>query len=134
MGVATVYKFHMTLIFQIPGAIYLASFSLLFLPRPSRPATMVSSESPKGLLDDKPSPNEVPIPILQMGATESEDDEDNSEFGGKQERQEIERKLLWKLDCRMSIMIVIYILNYVRLLRPIFSRAFATHSYLRASD
>ena len=37
----------------------------------------------------------------------------DAEFGGKEERRRIERKLLWKLDCRMSIMIVIYILNYV---------------------
>ena len=35
------------------------------------------------------------------------------EFGGSEERRTLERKLLWKLDCRMSIMIIIYILNYV---------------------
>ncbi|PAV20854.1 MFS general substrate transporter [Pyrrhoderma noxium] len=37
----------------------------------------------------------------------------DAEFGGKEERRRVERKLLWKLDCRMSIMIVIYILNYI---------------------
>ena len=34
------------------------------------------------------------------------------EFGGPRERQILERRLLWKLDCRMFILVVIYILNY----------------------
>ena len=34
-------------------------------------------------------------------------------FGGSAERRKLERKLLWKLDCRMAVMVVIYILNYV---------------------
>ena len=38
----------------------------------------------------------------------------DAEFGGPEERRRLERKLLWRLDCRMSIMVVIYILNYVR--------------------
>lgn len=38
-----------------------------------------------------------------------------AEFGGQEARLELERKLLRKLDMRMSILIVIYILNYVRL-------------------
>ncbi|EJD01117.1 MFS general substrate transporter [Fomitiporia mediterranea MF3/22] len=37
----------------------------------------------------------------------------DAEFGGLEERQRLERKLLWKLDCRMSILIIIYILNYI---------------------
>lgn len=45
----------------------------------------------------------------------------DEEFGGTEERTKLERKLLRKLDLRMSILIVIYILNYVcvtpRLLR-----------------
>ena len=40
----------------------------------------------------------------------SRDDED---FGGPEERKRMEKKLLRKLDARMSILIVIYILNYV---------------------
>ncbi|SRR6266702_911033 len=39
----------------------------------------------------------------------------DAEFGGKEARLRLERKLLRKLDMRMSILIVIYILNYVRL-------------------
>ncbi|KAH9927209.1 MFS general substrate transporter [Epithele typhae] len=35
------------------------------------------------------------------------------EFGGHEARQKLEKKLLRKLDARMSILIVIYILNYV---------------------
>lgn len=37
----------------------------------------------------------------------------DDEFGGKEARKALERKLLWKLDLRMSILVVIYILNYV---------------------
>ncbi|KAF9247252.1 major facilitator superfamily domain-containing protein [Melanogaster broomeanus] len=36
-----------------------------------------------------------------------------AEFGGAEARMELERKLLWKIDLRMSILVVIYILNYV---------------------
>lgn len=39
----------------------------------------------------------------------------DEEFGGTEERKKLEKKLLRKLDLRMSILIVIYILNYVRL-------------------
>jgi hypothetical protein len=38
----------------------------------------------------------------------------DAEFGGEEGRKRLEKKLLWKLDLRMSILIVIYILNYVR--------------------
>ena len=38
----------------------------------------------------------------------------DEEFGGHEERKKLEKKLLRKLDARMSILIVIYILNYVR--------------------
>jgi hypothetical protein len=37
----------------------------------------------------------------------------DSEFGGAEARKELEKSLLLKLDARMSILIVIYILNYV---------------------
>lgn len=39
--------------------------------------------------------------------------DDDVEFGGTEARKGIERKLLWKLDLRMSILIVIYILNFI---------------------
>lgn len=38
----------------------------------------------------------------------------DDEFGGHEARKQLEKKLLRKLDLRMSILIVIYILNYVR--------------------
>ena len=38
----------------------------------------------------------------------------DAEFGGHEARKKLEKKLLRKLDARMSILIVIYILNYVR--------------------
>lgn len=38
----------------------------------------------------------------------------DEEFGGTEARKILEKKLLRKLDLRMSILIVIYILNYVR--------------------
>lgn len=36
-------------------------------------------------------------------------------FGDPEERKQLEKKLLRKIDARMSILIVIYILNYVSL-------------------
>ncbi|KAL0950041.1 hypothetical protein HGRIS_010049 [Hohenbuehelia grisea] len=39
--------------------------------------------------------------------------DDDEEFGGPEARRVLERKLLRKLDLRMSILIVIYILNYI---------------------
>ncbi|KAI0035900.1 sugar transporter [Vararia minispora EC-137] len=38
---------------------------------------------------------------------------DDGEFGGPDGRKRLERRLLWKLDIRMSILIFIYILNYI---------------------
>lgn len=40
----------------------------------------------------------------------------DAEFGGTEARQKLEKKLLRKLDLRMSVLIVIYILNYVSVL------------------
>ena len=40
----------------------------------------------------------------------------DADFGGHEARKKLERRLLRKLDLRMSILIVIYILNYVRVL------------------
>ena len=37
----------------------------------------------------------------------------DAEFGGTEARKRLERRLLLKLDARMSILVVIYILNYV---------------------
>ena len=37
----------------------------------------------------------------------------DAEFGGTEARKRLEEKLLLKLDVRMSILVVIYILNYV---------------------
>lgn len=37
----------------------------------------------------------------------------NAEFGGTKARKRLEKRLLAKLDARMSILIVIYILNCV---------------------
>ena len=37
----------------------------------------------------------------------------DAEFGGHEARRKLERRLVRKLDLRMSILIVIYILNYV---------------------
>ena len=37
----------------------------------------------------------------------------DAEFGGPEARKKLEKRFLLKLDLRMSIMVVIYILNYV---------------------
>jgi hypothetical protein len=41
----------------------------------------------------------------------------DDEFGGTEERARMEKSLLRRLDFRISILIVIYILNYVRFIR-----------------
>jgi hypothetical protein len=38
----------------------------------------------------------------------------DAQFGGKEARDALERSLLRKLDIRMGILVLIYILNYVR--------------------
>jgi hypothetical protein len=48
-------------------------------------------------------------------------DDLDAEFGGTEARKLLEKQLLWKLDLRMSILIVIYILNYVRTVRRVLS-------------
>lgn len=41
----------------------------------------------------------------------------DAEFGGTEARKALEKKLLLKIDLRMSILVVIYILNYVSRVR-----------------
>lgn len=43
-----------------------------------------------------------------------ENNDPDAEFGGSEERRKMEKRLVRKLDARMTILIVIYILNYVR--------------------
>jgi hypothetical protein len=50
---------------------------------------------------------------VRGGSTVSADDPD-AEFGGPEARKALEKKLLLKIDLRMSILVVVYILNYVR--------------------
>lgn len=47
------------------------------------------------------------------------------EFGGREARLILERRLLRKLDLRMSILVLIYILNYVRLVTTV--RFYGSH-------
>ncbi|KAI9001386.1 MFS general substrate transporter [Trametes punicea] len=47
------------------------------------------------------------------GRGDVERDDPDAEFGGHEARKKLERRLLRKLDLRMSILVVIYILNYV---------------------
>lgn len=54
----------------------------------------------------------------QSGYRASSADPD-AEFGGTEARRILEKKLLWKVDCRMSVLVLIYILNYVSFLTSI---------------
>ena len=62
-------------------------------------------------------------PLLKRNTTDTAmgiarwdaDDDANAEFGGAEARRELEKELLWKVDKRMSILILIYVLNYVSL-------------------
>ena len=56
-------------------------------------------------------------PISTKAADDDRFTGDDSDFGGTEARKRLERKLLWKLDLRMSILVVIYVLNYVRVLQ-----------------
>ena len=52
--------------------------------------------------------------VLEYHSKDSEAALDqDAEFGGTEARKKLERRLLLKLDIRMFILIVIYILNYV---------------------
>ena len=51
------------------------------------------------------------IQVLDRSESKSTDSEEA--FGDREARRRLERKLLRKLDARMSILVVIYILNYV---------------------
>ncbi|KAL7282267.1 MFS general substrate transporter [Trametes coccinea BRFM310] len=55
----------------------------------------------------------APSAVVRPAAADVERDDPDAEFGGHGARKKLERKLLRKLDLRMSILIVIYILNYV---------------------
>lgn len=68
--------------------------------------------------DGSPSLDEDSLksPDVEKAGTQVDIEEDpDIEFGGREVRKGLERKLLRKLDLRMSIMVVIYILNYVRI-------------------
>lgn len=64
-------------------------------------------------LDSTDEKREADVTIEEKREASSTEDP-YEEFGGYEERQRLERKLLWKIDCRMSILVVIYVLNYVR--------------------
>ena len=51
--------------------------------------------------------------ILARHSRDSETSDPDAEFGGTEARKKLERRLLLKLDARMSILVVIFILNYV---------------------
>lgn len=54
---------------------------------------------------------EEKVPVVDEEKLSVEDT--NAEFSGTETRKALEKRLLLKLDLRMSIMIMIYILNYV---------------------
>jgi hypothetical protein len=53
--------------------------------------------------------------VIQDGSNTADSRNNDAEFGGPEERKRLEAKLLRKIDARMSILVVIYILNYVSL-------------------
>jgi hypothetical protein len=63
--------------------------------------------------DDGKATDEVLEDAQPSVDIEQVDLDDDAEFGGPEQRRILEKKLLRKLDLRMSILIVIYILNYI---------------------
>ena len=51
--------------------------------------------------------------IQVLARSESKSTDSEEAFGDREARRQLERRLLRKLDARMSILVVIYILNYV---------------------
>lgn len=51
--------------------------------------------------------------VEESSSTGHIEEEPDVEFGGTEARKALEKRLLLKLDLRMSIMVFIYILNYV---------------------
>ena len=51
--------------------------------------------------------------IIEVGSSNSDDYDGSDEFNDPVLRKGIERELLWKLDKRMAILVLIYILNFV---------------------
>ena len=62
--------------------------------------------------DLKETERDKPTLEYRNRASETSLDPD-AEFGGTEARKRLEKKLLLKLDARMSILVVIYILNFV---------------------
>ncbi|EIW75723.1 sugar transporter [Coniophora puteana RWD-64-598 SS2] len=67
------------------------------------PSSIEKEEDPK-TFEDKESVDAS----LSAGA-----EDPDAEFGGKEARKKLERRLLLKLDARMFILVIIYILNYI---------------------
>ena len=55
-------------------------------------------------------------PVDFLDQVNDANDPIDAEFGGAEARKVLEKKLLRKLDARCSILILIYILNYVRVI------------------
>ncbi|KZT72522.1 MFS general substrate transporter [Daedalea quercina L-15889] len=56
---------------------------------------------------DSPIEKGVDVESIQLGV------DPDAEFGGQEARKKLERRLLLKLDARMFILVIIYILNYI---------------------
>jgi hypothetical protein len=65
-------------------------------------------------------PSSLVMSTMGQGGEESNTEEHprssdvEAEFGGREARLKLEQKFLRKLDMRMSMLVLIYILNYVR--------------------
>lgn len=82
------------------------SLSSVFLPLSFIPLQVMSLPNEKDTDHNTDHDNDV------WSSSKIEQAQD-AEFGGPEARRKLERRLLLKLDLRMSIMVVIYILNYV---------------------
>jgi len=90
----------------IPGLFNPVPLSSVFLSLSFIPLRMMSSPNEKDIDHNTDHDHDV------WTSSKIEQAQD-AEFGGPEARRKLERRLLLKLDLRMSIMVVIYILNYV---------------------
>lgn len=84
---------------SLPVKVQNASYTLL-------PSSMPSSIPQSDFHDDSSEGRTADMPTIDADTLDAE-------FGGSEARKQLEKKLLLKLDTRMSILVVIYILNYV---------------------
>lgn len=79
----------------------------------SKSSAQPISDPEKGLSVARPPSKDYSDDKLSTKSQDITDGDNDAQFGGTEARKKLEKKLLLKVDLRMSIMVLIYILNYI---------------------